>query len=73
MGSMKFEFSQFDGTGDFSSWKKKLRAMLVQHKLQMALEDPSTLPSLVTDVQKKEIQESAYSIIVLYLADNILR
>ena len=73
MGSLKFELSQFDGTRDFSSWRKKLRAMMVHHKLQMALEDPSTLPSSVTDVQKKEMQESAYSIIVLYLADNILR
>ena len=70
---MKFELSQFDETGDFSSWKKKLWALLVQHKLQMALEDPSTLPSSVTDVQKKEMQESVYLIIVLYLADNVLR
>ena len=73
MGSMKFELSQFDGTGVFSSWKKKLRAMMLQHKLQMALEDPSTLPISITNVQKKEMQESAYSIIVLYLADNVLR
>ena len=39
----------------------------------MAIQDPSTLASVVTDVQKKEMQELAYSIIVLYLADNVRR
>ena len=73
MGCLKFEFSQFDGTRDFSSWSKKLEALLVQHKLQMALQDPSTLASTVTDVQKKEMQETTYSLIVLYLANNVLR
>ena len=73
MGSLKFELSLFDGSGDFSSWRKKMRAILVQHKLQNALQDPSTLGSSITDVQKKELQESAYSIIVLYLANNVLR
>ena len=60
MGSLKFEFAQFDGTGDFSSRSKKLKVVLVHHKLQMAIQDPSTLASTVTDVQKKEMQESAY-------------
>ena len=35
--------------------------------------DPGTLGSSVTDVEKKEIQESTFSIIVLCLADNVLR
>ena len=50
-----------------------MKAKLVQHQLQMALQDPSSLASSVTDVQKKEMQERACSIIVLYLADNVLR
>ena len=73
MGSLKFEFAQSDGTRHFSSWSKKLKALLVKHKLEMAIQDPSTLASTVTDVQKKEMQEITYSIIVLYLADNVLR
>ena len=73
MGSLKFEVSMFDGTGDFTSWRKKMKALLVQHKLQLALQDPSTLGSSVTDVQEKEMQENAFSILVLYLADNVLR
>ena len=55
MGSLKFELPLFDGSGDFNSWRKKMRAVLVQHKLQMALQDPRTLGSSVTDVQKKEL------------------
>ena len=49
-----------------------MRALLVQHKLQMALQDPSSLANTIIDLQKKEMQENAYSIIVLYLADNVL-
>ncbi|PON95322.1 hypothetical protein TorRG33x02_088440, partial [Trema orientale] len=73
MGSLKFELSPFDGSGDFSSWRKKMKALLVQHKLHKALEDPTTLPTTMTDVQRLELQENAYSIIILYLADNVLR
>ena len=50
-----------------------MRALLVQHKLQMALQDPSSLASTVIDLQKKDMQENAYSIMVLYLADNVLQ
>lgn len=39
----------------------------------MALLDPSTLASTVTDLQKKEMQENTYSIMFLYLVDNVLR
>ena len=55
MGSLKFELSLFDGSGDFYSWRKKIRALLVHYKLQMALQDPSTLGSSVTDVQKRKL------------------
>ena len=50
-----------------------MKALLVQHKLQLAIQDPSTLASTITDVQKKEMQDSVYSIIGLYLANNVLR
>ncbi|PON33116.1 hypothetical protein PanWU01x14_355310, partial [Parasponia andersonii] len=73
MGSLKFELSFFDGSRDFSSWRKKMKVLLVQHKLQKALEDPASLPATMSDTQKAELQENAYSIIVLYLADNVLR
>ena len=52
--------------------RKKMKALLLQYKLQLALMDPSTLPSIVIDFQKKQLEENAYSIIVLYLVDNVL-
>ena len=53
-----------------------MKALLVQHKLQKALEEPSTQASSSSSSSSdadKELQESAYSIIILYLADNVLR
>ena len=51
-----------------------MKALLVQHKLQKALEEPSTQASSSSSSDAvKELQESAYSIIILYLADNVLR
>ena len=51
-----------------------MKALLVQHKLQKVLEEPSTQASLsLSSDADKELQESAYSIIILCLANNILR
>ncbi|PON77119.1 LOW QUALITY PROTEIN: hypothetical protein TorRG33x02_240910 [Trema orientale] len=72
MGSLKFELSLFDGPREFGSWRKKMKALLVQHKLQKVL-DSATLPATMSDTRKAELQDSAYSIIVLYLADNVLK
>ena len=50
-----------------------MRALLLQRKRQMAHQDPSSLPSTITNLEKKEIQKNDYSILVLYLVDNVLR
>ena len=63
----------FDDTGDFSSRGKKMKALLVQHMLQLAIQDLSTLGSSITDIHKKEMQKSAFSILVFYLTGNMLR
>ena len=42
------------------------------HKLQKAMEEPSTQASSSSNADK-ELQETAYSIIILYWADNVLR
>lgn len=69
----KFEVERFDGRGDFTLWKKKMRALLVQQKVSKALDDPSTHPATMTTLEKEEMLETAYSKIILYLADNVLR
>ncbi|MDV3183834.1 MAG: hypothetical protein Q8847_02655 [Sweet potato little leaf phytoplasma] len=69
----KFEVERFDDRGDFSLWKKKMRALLVQEKVSKALDDPATHPPTMTAAEKEEMLETAYSTIILYLADNVLR
>ena len=73
IGSLKFELHHFDGTGDFNSWTKKMHTLSVQHKLQKVILDPSTLSSTDTNVQIVELQETVLSLIILYLADNVIR
>ncbi|XP_022157856.1 uncharacterized protein LOC111024471 isoform X3 [Momordica charantia] len=69
----KFELEIFDGKGDFSLWKKKMKALLVQQKVAKALDDPSKLAGAKTAEEIVELQEIAFSSIILHLADNVLR
>lgn len=69
----KFELERFDGKGDFGLWKTKMKALLVQQKVAKALLDPSKLPQSLSDSEKEEMQEIAHSLIILHLADNVLR
>ena len=73
MGSSKFEIEKFDGKGDFPMWKKKMRAVLVQQKCAKAIGDPSDFPEMMKSSDKQEILETAYSLLILNLADNVLR
>lgn len=50
-----------------------MKALLIQNKLQQAIKDPNTLSIQVIDVQKTEIHQNAYSITILYLANNVLQ
>ncbi|GJQ94572.1 hypothetical protein Tco_0005711 [Tanacetum coccineum] len=38
MTGAKFEIEQFDGTGNFGLWRIKMRALLIQHRCEAALE-----------------------------------
>lgn len=50
-----------------------MRALLVQHKLQLELENPHILSPSISNTKKAEMQENTYSILILYLANNVLR
>lgn len=71
--SAKYELERFDGRGDFGLWKKKMTAFLVQQKLAKALLDPSKLLASMSDSEKEDMHDLAYSSIILHLADNVLR
>ena len=74
MGLSKFEIDKFDGKKDhFSMWKKKMKAVLVQQKCAKAITDPSEFLEVMKSSEKQEILETAYSLLILNLADNVLR
>ena len=72
MGSSKIKIEKFDGKDDFSMWKKKMRAILVQ-KCAQAIGHPSEFPEVMKTPENQEILENAYSLLILNLADNVLR
>ena len=73
MGSSKIEIEKFDGKGDFSMWKKKMKAVLVQQKYAKAISNPSKFPEVMKTSEKQEIMENAYNLLILNLVDNVLR
>ena len=54
-------------------WKKKMHAVLVQQKCAKAIGDPSQFPEMMKSSDKQEMLENAYSLLILNLADNVLR
>ncbi|RVW14253.1 Retrovirus-related Pol polyprotein from transposon TNT 1-94 [Vitis vinifera] len=73
MSSQKFEVEKFNGSNDFTLWKLKMKALLVQQKCAQAIEGEETLPVGLTAVEKEEVVSRAHSAILLSLADEVLR
>ena len=71
MGSSTIEIEKWDGKGDFSMWKKKMPAVLVQHECAKAIVDPNKFPKMMKSSDKQEIMENAYNLLILNLADNV--
>ena len=58
---------------DFSMWKKKkMRVVLVQQKCAKVIRDLSEFPEVMKSLEKQELMENAYSLLILNLADNVL-
>ena len=62
-----------DDKAYFSMWKKKMRAILIQQKCAKVVGDPSEFPEMMKSSDKQKILETAYSLLILNLADNVLR
>ena len=52
MGLSKVEIEKFDGKGNFSLWKKKMRAILVQQKCAKAIGDTADFPKVMKSSEK---------------------
>ena len=69
----KYEIEKFNGKKDFSLWRVKMRALLVQQGLLRALEGKDSLAAQLLEEEKEDLLEHAHSAIQLSLADEVLR
>ncbi|RVW26896.1 Retrovirus-related Pol polyprotein from transposon TNT 1-94 [Vitis vinifera] len=60
MSSQKFEVEKFNGSNDFTLWKLKMKALLVQQKCAQAIEGEETLPVGLTAAEKEEVVSRAH-------------
>nr|GFD17544.1 zinc finger, CCHC-type [Tanacetum cinerariifolium] len=70
MTRAKFDIEKFDRTGDFGLWRIKMRALLIQHDREAALE---VLPEDMEAQVKTELYKKAHSDVVLCLGNKVLR
>ena len=68
-----FDIEKFDGIGDFWLWKKNMKAIMIQLKIDVALDENLEFLATMTSYEKSEMFKTAYSTIFLHLTDNVLR
>ena len=75
MAPMKMELEKFDGHSDFGLWQQKMKAILVQNWYSKALvvpKDEKDKKEATPSMKSQEMDELAYSLIILNLANNVL-
>ena len=55
MGGTIFDIEKFNGTGDYCLWKKKIRAIMMQLKVDLALDEKLEFPATMTSYEKSEM------------------
>nr|GEW65313.1 putative reverse transcriptase domain-containing protein [Tanacetum cinerariifolium] len=73
MSSHKFDLEKFNGSNDFTLWKVKMTALLVQQGCAVALEGEEKFSKDMKEEVKKEIMAKAHSAILLLVTDEVLR
>jgi hypothetical protein len=68
-GSMKVEIKPFDEKINFGLWQRRMRGVLIQQRLQVALEDR---PEGMSDPEWSDIDQRAISTIEMYITDDVL-
>ncbi|KAK2987908.1 hypothetical protein RJ640_003175 [Escallonia rubra] len=64
--STKYDLEKFDGSNDFSLWRMKMRAILIQQELLKALKRRQGLPDTMSDDEKEDMLERAHSAMLLF-------
>ncbi|GJZ44222.1 retrovirus-related pol polyprotein from transposon TNT 1-94 [Tanacetum coccineum] len=70
MTGAKFDIEKFDETGDFGLWRIKMRALLIQHGCEAALE---VLPADMEAEAKAKLNRKSHSAVILCLGNKVLR
>ena len=73
LSTARFEIEKFNEKNDFSLWRVKMRALLVQQGLWKALKGKNALPETLSDEKKEDLLEWAHSAILLSLGDVVLK
>ena len=73
MFSQKFEVEKFNESNDFTLWKLKMKALLVQQKCLGVTEREEKLHVGLTATEKEEVVSKAHCAILLNLTDEVLR
>nr|GEY18037.1 retrovirus-related Pol polyprotein from transposon TNT 1-94 [Tanacetum cinerariifolium] len=73
MSSHKFDLEKFNGSNDFTLWKVKMRALLIQQGFAVALEGEDKFLKDTNEEVKKETMTKAHSTILLSVIDEVLR
>ena len=69
---MKSEIKPFDEVINFGLWQRRMRGVLVQQRLQIALLGITEKPDDMTDAEWADIDDRAISTIVTYITDKVL-
>nr|GEW14174.1 retrovirus-related Pol polyprotein from transposon TNT 1-94 [Tanacetum cinerariifolium] len=73
MSSHKFDLEKFNGSNDFTLWKVKMTALLVQQGCAVTLEGEDKFSKDMKEEVKKEIMANVHSAILLSVTDEVLR
>ena len=73
MSTHKFDLEKFNGSNDFTLWKVKMKALLVQQGCATTLEGEAKLPKDMAAERKVDILESGHRTILLSLTKEVLR
>ncbi|KAK3027837.1 hypothetical protein RJ639_040587 [Escallonia herrerae] len=66
--STKYDLEKFDGSNDFSLWRMKMRAILIQQGLLKALKENQGFPETMSADKKEDMLKRAHSALLLSLA-----
>lgn len=72
MGTLKLEIEMFDGNGNFNIYRKKMKVVLVQQNVSIALDETLAFPETITRQKKQKTLDTTFTSI-FNLSDVVLR